>query len=279
LTATETPVFDLPVLKGCFPFRLGTTSYILPDEIRPNVELLGRHLDEVELVLFESGHRDNLPTEAEIVELGHLAVELDLTYNVHLPSDLWFADPDPAVRTRAVDTTLRFYRRTQSLNPTAYVLHLDRRSAAGVLADHETWRQRCQPCVEALLAGGCAARLLAVENLDTLLDWLAPVVDGLGLRYCLDAGHLLLYGHDTAGQIARHLDRIAMFHLHGVDGDTDHVGLDELPEETWQLLEDGLAGYRGGVSLEVFSLAHLRNCLPRISRLATPPIQGDPDGS
>ena len=32
------------------PFRLGTTSYIIPDEIVPNVQFLGPLVDDVELV-------------------------------------------------------------------------------------------------------------------------------------------------------------------------------------------------------------------------------------
>ena len=34
-------------------FRLGTTSYIIPDEILPNVRFLAGKVQDVELVLFE----------------------------------------------------------------------------------------------------------------------------------------------------------------------------------------------------------------------------------
>lgn len=51
----------LQSMKGIFPFRLGTTSYILPDGLVTNVEFLGPLVDDVELVLFESEEVSNLP--------------------------------------------------------------------------------------------------------------------------------------------------------------------------------------------------------------------------
>jgi len=43
--------------SGCHgrtPFRVGATSYVLPDHILPNVEYLAPMVDDVELVLFET---------------------------------------------------------------------------------------------------------------------------------------------------------------------------------------------------------------------------------
>lgn len=36
-------------LKGIFPFRLGTTSFIIPDDILPNVEFLSDKVDDIEI--------------------------------------------------------------------------------------------------------------------------------------------------------------------------------------------------------------------------------------
>ena len=35
------------------PFRIGTTSYIIPDDILPNVRFLAGRVKDVELVLFD----------------------------------------------------------------------------------------------------------------------------------------------------------------------------------------------------------------------------------
>ena len=63
-----------------FPFRLGTTSYILPDEIIPNVRHLAGKVEDIELVLFESEEFSNLPTEAELGILDGLARDHGMTY-------------------------------------------------------------------------------------------------------------------------------------------------------------------------------------------------------
>ena len=46
-----------------YPFRLGTTSYIIPDDILPNARFLADKVDDIELVLFEvDDGPNNLPT-------------------------------------------------------------------------------------------------------------------------------------------------------------------------------------------------------------------------
>jgi hypothetical protein len=38
--------------KGLFPFNIGTTSFIYPDDYVPNVKMLGPYLGNIELLLF-----------------------------------------------------------------------------------------------------------------------------------------------------------------------------------------------------------------------------------
>ncbi len=98
----------LPVLKRAFPFRLATTSYILPAAIIPNINFLGAYLDEVELVLFEGRSRENLPSKREIQDIACLGREMDISFNVHLPLNLFLGDPDSAVRERGCSIALRY---------------------------------------------------------------------------------------------------------------------------------------------------------------------------
>ena len=128
---------SLPCLKGKFAFQLATTSYILPSALLPNIQFLGRYVDEVELVLFESGNQSNLPTPQEVREMARLAADFDLTYNVHLPGDLFFGDPDPTLRREFCATAVRFYERTLPLDPTSYILHLDSRRADGTIEEDQ----------------------------------------------------------------------------------------------------------------------------------------------
>ena len=82
--------------KGLYPFRLATTSFIYPDHYVPNVKMLGPYFDEIELLLFESLQPDSLPDPTVIAQLSHLAEKYDLTYNVHLPTDISITDPRPS---------------------------------------------------------------------------------------------------------------------------------------------------------------------------------------
>ncbi len=51
-----------------YPFRLGTTSYIIPADILPNVRYLADKVQDVELVLFEvDDGQNNLPS-AEVID-------------------------------------------------------------------------------------------------------------------------------------------------------------------------------------------------------------------
>ena len=88
--------------KGMYPFKIGTTSFIYPDHYIPNVKMLGPYLDEIELLLFESTGTDALPSKSVIAELSRLAKDFDLTYNVHLPTDISISDPDPKRQIHAV---------------------------------------------------------------------------------------------------------------------------------------------------------------------------------
>ena len=69
-------------------FRLGTTSYIIPDEILPNVRFLAGKVQDVELVLFEvDDGQNNLPDPQTIQTLWELSHKQDMSYTVHLPLD------------------------------------------------------------------------------------------------------------------------------------------------------------------------------------------------
>ena len=65
--------------KSMFPFKIGTTSFIYPDNYVRNVNMLAPYLDEIELILFENTP-SSLPSKHEIKELfavGELFEGLD----------------------------------------------------------------------------------------------------------------------------------------------------------------------------------------------------------
>ncbi|MCP4721436.1 MAG: sugar phosphate isomerase/epimerase, partial [Desulfobacteraceae bacterium] len=105
------------------PFRLGTTSFIYPDHIIPNVRKIGAFFDEIELLVFES-MPGVLPSRSDVRELARLSEQLDLTYNIHLPTDISLTDPSGAQQAKAADTLLQVMELFSPLNPTTHTLHL-----------------------------------------------------------------------------------------------------------------------------------------------------------
>ena len=61
------------------PFRLGTTSFIYPDHIIPNVKKIGAFFDEIELLVFESKPKEVMPPPGDVKELAGLSRGLNLT--------------------------------------------------------------------------------------------------------------------------------------------------------------------------------------------------------
>src|SRR5512143_1067280 len=109
-------------------YRLGTTSYIIPDDILPNARYLAGKVRDIELILFEvDDGPNNLPSPQVIEELSQLAREHDMTYTIHLPLDLKLGE-DGSERDQSLVKARRVIECTRGLDPWAYVLHLDGKS-------------------------------------------------------------------------------------------------------------------------------------------------------
>lgn len=258
----------LPCLKGVFPFRLSAPSFIIPADILPNVRFLGPHVDEIELLFFESASEycESLPGREAIAKLGELADALDVQYNVHLPIDLYPGDCDEGVRRRAGETLLRFYDRVSPLHPSCHVLHLERCRPGRVAEPEGVWLRRCRESLEWMIDRGMDPSRVAVENLDYPPQRMQDMVLELGFRLCLDVGHLLLAGEDLQRMLQTCLPETIMIHLHGVREGRDHRSLENIGPETWAVLSEELRGYRHGLSVEVFSRDKLQRSLPLMER-------------
>ncbi len=247
----------LPCLKGMFPFRLGTTSYIIPDTAISNIRFLGPVVDEIELLLFESGGEHSLPSQVEIREMRALAGDLGLVYNVHLPTDVFAADADPAMRRSFGETILRFMERTSPLDPTVYVLHCECRYEEGRNPENlRAWSDRVSGSLEKIARAIVDPKRVALENLYFPPEAVLPLAKRFGMSLCLDVGHLLCYGHDLS-QLPLYLQHSSMVHLHGLSEGRDHQGIHRISEEIWNPIRRVLSNFTGGVSIEVFNLKEL----------------------
>jgi sugar phosphate isomerase/epimerase len=239
------------------PFRIGSTSYVYPDDILPNARALAPIVDDIELVLFEVDEGDaagasNLPTRHDIAELRTIARDNGLSYTVHLPLNLRFGD---AV---AFDKARRAIQATRNLEPYAYVMHLDSRALVtpGSADERSAWQRDAGQALAQVVSWVGDPRLVCVENLE---GWdpeiLTESVLDRDVSRCIDVGHLWVDHRDPLPHLRAHLDRTRVIHLHGI-GTRDHQSLVHTPEpEVRRVIRFLLdRSYEGVVTLEVFGV-------------------------
>lgn len=258
-------------IKNRFPFRVGTTSYIIPADLITNVRFLAPLVDDIELVLFEADDESNLPDEKTIRTLNEIAWSNDLSYTVHLPLGLLLGAMDEQERRSSLRKTLRVAELTSPLNPAAYVLHFEgERRGPLPSEDMSGWLKSLRVSVTELLDTGIPSSLFCVETLDYPFALVDPIVCEFDLSVCLDIGHVLLNGNPLDAYLAKYHDRIRVIHAHGIRENKDHRDLGALKESDLALLFSSL---RSAVStapiltLEVFDENDFRLSLDVVERM------------
>lgn len=258
---------NIKINKELFGFRLGTTSFIYPDNIIPNVEKLGPVFDEIELLIFESIPSDVLPSKKDIRELASLAREFDLTYNIHLPVDVSLTHTSESERKKAAETILRVIDLVSPLEPTTHTLHLD---GVGSSSDGD-WYQRSFDAAGFLAQSMDKPENISIETLNYPFELVEPIIDEFGFSVCVDAGHLIKYGYDIKSIFNKYNDKIPLIHLHGVDfkksPPKDHTSLDKTPSDKLIDTLEILKNFQGVVSLEVFNQKNLISSLACLEKI------------
>lgn len=257
-------------LKGRFPFRLGTTSYIIPDDIIPNLHYLAPQVDDVELVLFESDEFSNIPTTDDVNIMHQLANSHGLTYTVHLPLDIHLGSTSEVERQASIGKCLRIMERMGVLDPFAWILHLhgDQRGEVPS-ADIAAWLSQNRRSLEQIIQATGSTRSICIETLDYNFDLVAEIVEELDLAVCLDIGHLILMNRSINAHFDRWLDRTRVIHLHGVRGTQDHVDISHLK---WSLLDEIIgrlsrpSQVNRTVTIEVFGETDFSNSMEILDR-------------
>ena len=252
--------------KGLFPFRLGTTSFIYPDNYVPNVEMLGPYLEDIELLLFESQHTEALPSQQVITELCGLAKAFDLTYNIHLPTDVSISSRNADQQKKAVDTILRVADLVDPLAPSTLTLHVPFEEDSFQNERIKFWQEKVLKNLEIIVASGIKSRLISIENLDYPFEIVEKIIADLDLSICLDLGHLIVHNHDIQAFYSRNNNKTSIIHLYGVDKKHYHKGLNQLPQKFMEPILGILKTFKGSVSLEVFSFDQLDASLQFLER-------------
>ncbi len=264
-------MLSLPCLQGCFPFRLGATSYVLPADVEPNVRALAGFVDDIEVVFFEFENACPLPSVESMRTLRRIAKAQALSYTVHLPLNLCLGSPDEGVRDAAVSTCRRIIAHARLLEPFAFILHLDiPADPIPSYASLQAWRKRTAESVLRMLPKEVSPKRICIENLDYPFEWVSPLVEEMGLSICFDVGHLLLSGARPTAFLDTFGPRIRVVHLHGVKGTKDHMPVSCLAPALLQRLYTRLSGdpfTHRVVTLEVFDAEHLRESMRTMEKL------------
>jgi sugar phosphate isomerase/epimerase len=247
--------------KGLYPFKICTTSFIYPDHYIPNVKMLGPYLDEIELLLFESQGTDVLPTRKVITDLCRLAEEFDLSYNVHLPTDISISDRNPARQEGAVEKMIQVMDLVRPLDPSALILHVPYHEKSFDDQVVRNWQNRVYQNLKEIVSALENKKIIAIETLDYPLDLVEDIIVDLDLAICLDLGHLMVYDYDVLEVFKKFAPKTSVLHLHGVANGCDHTALERLSDKLFKTVLKVLNDFTGVVSLEVFSFENLDSSL------------------
>lgn len=242
------------ILRQKLPFRIGTTSYIYPDNILPNVHKLKDKVDDIELILFETNDDRNIPRQKDLKELMRISNEWNLTYTIHLPLDISLGSGVSSKRKNAVRQVKMLVERLSALNPHAYILHMNLLKRSGL--NIKRWQDRINQSLEDIaMFQATIPQNIAIENLSYPFSYIDTLILKNNFSICVDIGHLIIMGVDPLKHLKKCLSMTRVIHLHGVDGSKDHVSLKYFDVVSLgsliRLLKDN--DYRGVLTLEVFS--------------------------
>jgi len=245
------------------PFRIGTTSYIIPADILENLDFLAGWVDDVELVLFESHEYSNLPSKVEIKKMAKIAADNDMTFTVHLPLDAAPGAANENIRKKSVEKWLRVIDLTAALDPFAWIVHLEGLPEAA--KDRRIWREQCLCSLSGICDSAGRPDLFCVETLSYDFDLAWPMVRETGCSVCMDVGHLVLNDYDVKKYFENWFATTRVLHVHGVNSlGKDHVGLDFMEKDILLYILSALEDDPGKsrvLTLEIFSRDDLKRSM------------------
>ncbi len=248
-------------------YKIGTTSYIYPENVLYNIKKLKDEVDDIELLFFEQGYSID---KSELNEIKRIRDSYGLSYTVHLPLDLQLGDSDKGIRERSVNEVKRIINQVLILEPEAYICHINRSGFDNICLEKNS-REAMENIIESF---SLKPEKICLENLDYPLELLDGIVGDLGLSICLDIGHLMKYGYSVEKYISKYINKSRVLHLYGVQDDGCHGSLNKMNTELMEWIKRYLKSseYDGVVTLEVFSEQDLNESIELISRSILKPV-------
>ena len=227
--------------------QIGTTSYVYPDDIIPNVRKLVNLVDDVELVLFEGKDYSNLPNKEDVSILRKISDDTGISYTVHLPIDLDICSSDSEFRKFSLNRMIEIMKLTSPLNPKGYIIHLPRKNVIpecfnqgnvipdprmnqsglnrGNVESEEMWVLRTvRSLSEIFIEFG--NENICIENLSYPIKNILPIIEEFDFKLCLDISHALRCSDNWEEIFNNNLSRIKIIHFYGPEKDGEgHTGL------------------------------------------------------
>jgi len=239
-------------------FKIGCTSYVYPADIVYNAERLAPIFDDIELVLFESDDVCNYPTKREISNLLKIKKRFNCSYTIHFPIDKKAGSCDESDRNLFTNNIKKIVNLTKSLNPYAFILHLEGITKNSSLKEIKQWKRNINEVLSKILSfKKVQTNKICIENLDYPIQLNEYFVDLNNFCYCIDIGHLwnMEENYNIEKILKKYLSKIKVIHLHGVCNGSDHISLkkNELSkvEELIKVLKS--IKYNNLITFEVFN--------------------------
>ena len=230
--------------------KIGTTSYIYPDHIIPNVRKLVSLVDDIELVLFEGKDYSNLPNRQDVITLKEISLETGISYTVHLPIDLDICSRDSDFRKVSLNRMIEIMKLTYSLNPRGYIVHLPRRE----VESEEMWASRCIRSLSEILLE-FENEKVCIENLSYAIRHILPIIEEFDFNLCLDISHATRCSDKWEEIYENNFDRIKVIHFYGPETEGEgHTGLHRAENGFVKSVIDKIlsSNFSGLLTLEVF---------------------------
>lgn len=251
--------------KSVKPFKTGCPSYILPTGYIENVTFAIDHVEDVQLLLFDSEKEDPLFKEETIMTLDYLARDGELTYSVHMHTSPQIFD-EKGYQNR-LEKAVKAINKLKSLPISGYTFHYDlpdkiERITARKKEELDQLYIRFFTELKERL--GAYSPVLTLENTSTPLFWLDRVVEETGISYCIDIGHLRHKGMEL-DDIKDRLENTRIIHIHGIEKTQekhrDHRALNN-DMEAFRYLEN----FKGVVTIENYHKKLLFHSLETLNR-------------
>lgn len=246
--------------------QIGTTSYIYPDCIIPNVNKLVGLVDDIELVLFEGRDHSNLPSIDDVKTLRKISDEAGISYTVHLPIDLDICSRDSEFRRFSLRRMIYIMKLTSPLNPRGYIIHLPRRNVIpdprlihsgvnrGEIESEEMWVLRTVRSLSDIFIE-FGNESVFIENLSYPIRHLLPIIEEFDFKLCLDISHTLKCSDSWEEIFDNNFSRIKIIHFYGPKKEGEgHTGLQKVERSFVKSVVHKImsSNFSGVLTLEVF---------------------------